>query len=303
MSSVVQGKISRVSFEEHQLMIDMYLSGHSTYIIRKKIKRSTQCISKHLKRAGIILRDKSDQRTGQHKVNAKYFEYIDTPTKAYLLGMIYADGNVYKNRFRLALQERDRSFLEKVKEEIGYEGPLGTEYRNPPHQNLTILSISRKEFVNNLKTKGVIPDKTQKLTFPSFLSEDLFIYFVHGLFDGDGCINLSKKRMLTGNVELRCQVDIAGCYVLLESIQNLFNKYNIPSKLYHSPNKLSGRLKFRGLNSLKIMNLFYKNEQPLYLSRKYESYVMIVKEFVNTRKNRPISTQKVLDESISIISI
>ncbi len=57
----------------------------------------------------------------RYKYNRDFFEVIDTPEKAYWLGMFTSDGNIYNNRnkpnksnavgIRLRLQNKDTNHL------------------------------------------------------------------------------------------------------------------------------------------------------------------------------------------------
>lgn len=60
----------------------------------------------------------------KYHLNETYFDYIDTPNKAYLLGLLCADGCNFppKGTVFIALQESDRDLLEKIN--IENETPL-----------------------------------------------------------------------------------------------------------------------------------------------------------------------------------
>ena len=50
--------------------------------------------------------------------NENYFSEIDTPEKAYFLGMIITDGCVHENVLSMSLQESDEYILEFLKKEL-----------------------------------------------------------------------------------------------------------------------------------------------------------------------------------------
>lgn len=293
---------SAVSPEERVTMLGLYQQGHSTIVIGRQLGRSGVCVAKHVKRAGGIIRNAS-RRVARNEVKEDYFSSIDTPTKAYLLGLTYSDGNVYKNRYALRLQERDRQVLELAKIEIGYTGTLYKQRRRKKNrQDLICLCVCRKEFVAHLLDKGVIPNKTSKLTFPTCVPEPLIVHFVHGLFDGDGCITLNRRVAKTGNTELRCTVDIAGTRAVLEGVQRYFITLGIEGKLYPCPtNVLSARLKYRGLRSIRAVNHLYRNRQHVFIRRKYLKYQSIVESFADPHRYQCLSTRQTLDDAFSIL--
>lgn len=46
-----------------------------------------------------------------YKINENYFENIDNKNKAYWLGFIAADGNVYGNKLSIELNSKDEGHL------------------------------------------------------------------------------------------------------------------------------------------------------------------------------------------------
>ena len=77
--------------EQEQQIIDMYLNQEiSSVKIGKHFGCSHKPILKVLERHNI-----PRTRVGirKYKLNEEYFDNIDTPNKAYILGFLYADGN------------------------------------------------------------------------------------------------------------------------------------------------------------------------------------------------------------------
>lgn len=81
-----------------------------------------------------------------YDINENYFNQIDTPNKAYILGLLYADGNrsSRSNTISIRLQESDKNILENIKKELNAEVPLRfIDYSNDPKkQNQFLLAIS-----------------------------------------------------------------------------------------------------------------------------------------------------------------
>lgn len=298
------GKTS-VSNLEREKMAQLYLDGFSSCIIGKRLGRASNCVAKHLKSMGIVLRGHR-YRTNAILVNEDYFKFIDTPTKSYLMGMIYSDGNVYKDRFQLRLQEKDRYLLEHISKEIGYMGEIRTEYRNKTntnHQDMATLSVNRKSFVQHLKNKGVIPNKTNKLVFPSFIGEENLIHFIHGLFDGDGSIRIDERPSKYNSTDLVCRLYIAGCYKLLEGVKDFFDKRGIDGSLYiNNVNPLSGRLVYSNTKALQFANMIYRNRQPIFLQRKFDTYIKMVKMLFNNMDRRSEFTKRIIQEGLLIVT-
>lgn len=137
----------------------------------------------------------------KYKVNHEYFDKIDTEYKAYILGLIYADGSIIQpkgNRqmnLRIAIQEEDGYILEKFAIEAA-GGQMKT--MNPPAvqskgwKKRRIVSIVSDKLCKKLIELGCNPNKSRVgMTFPK-LDNQLIRHFIRGFLDGDGCITEKK---------------------------------------------------------------------------------------------------------------
>jgi hypothetical protein len=124
-----------------------------------------------------------------YSMNEEYFEEINTPEKAYILGFIYGDGCITNQKRTLAISVKDRDVLEFIRDELNYAGPIH-RYRDG---KIYALRISRKKVVEDLMKLGLGPRKSKILTFPDFLSKDFHLPFVFGLFDADGYVYIPNK--------------------------------------------------------------------------------------------------------------
>jgi hypothetical protein len=61
------------------------------------------------------------------KVNDSYFDKIDMPDKAYIFGLLCADGTIYASgRVKIDLTVKDIQILEDIKNKIGFTGEIKT---------------------------------------------------------------------------------------------------------------------------------------------------------------------------------
>lgn len=189
------GKVKRITDEQIQKIVKMYLDDYSKVYIAKYIGISTQSVTKYLvknnikqkehflsnetkelickmyicdnksikeiceelnvdcmsvkralKKNGIKLRSLSDALR-KYDLDKNYFDNIDTPNKAYILGFLYADGNVRKDKYvmQITLQEEDKHILEKFKIELNTNRPLYfKESKNKNIKNTYTLVINNK---------------------------------------------------------------------------------------------------------------------------------------------------------------
>jgi intein-encoded DNA endonuclease-like protein len=231
--------------------------------ISKIVNHSQSNIIKILKESNI---DTSKYKY-KYRINEKYFEKIDTPEKAYILGWIYSDGNVTKNgKIRISIQDTDVDILNDIKREIGYDGKiLFTQSKNKNHKSLVTLNIDRIKMVEDLIKLGVIPNKSLILKFPlsNQVPDYLLNHFVRGVFDGDGSICMKNQK---------CRyVSITSTFDFCNSLSEYLKSINIyPTNFYlRKVGKSTGSLFFgRKKDILNFLKWIYK-DSSIKLYRKY----------------------------------
>lgn len=123
------------------------------------------------------------------RFDTRFFETIDSESRAYWLGYIMADGCVTITQSnRVEVSSKDIEHLKKWNAAI-----------RSPHRIL--MSYGKygksvhcsKEMVDDLIRHGVVPRKSLTLRFPTTIPEQLIRHFIRGYFDGDGCLSLSRK--------------------------------------------------------------------------------------------------------------
>lgn len=114
-----------ISLPESQV-VSMYQTGTTLNDLKKFFNiKSYGPIKRVLKTQGVVLRRKGELRPqGKHAVNLTFFENIDTPTKAYWLGFLVADGHIQKNNYKASLISKDKEVIEKFKKAIESEHPI-----------------------------------------------------------------------------------------------------------------------------------------------------------------------------------
>lgn len=210
------------------------------------------------------------------KINDKYFDCIDTPLKAYFLGLIYADGWICANsntrnyEFGIELQSEDKYVLEKLNNELGglniisHKEPqiryINGYKANSGHSD--VLRIYSKPLVLSLKSNGIETNKTNKNIYP-IVPNNLFFDWLRGYIDGDGCYYINK--IVNTYMHITCCSNEPLLY-----IQDKLKEYNIKSTIY-SENSRKYRLMCTDYNSMHtLVNHLYYQDDLFYLQRKYE---------------------------------
>jgi hypothetical protein len=122
-----------------------------------------------------------------------YFAQIDSPIKAYVLGVLAADGNVLPKHHRITLElsARDADLLETVRDELVPGGAIVTRHRNG--YDYQVLAFVSRNMVNDLEALGVTAVKSRTITWPERLPSSFAREFILGYFDGDGFITYHER--------------------------------------------------------------------------------------------------------------
>ena len=220
---------------------------------------------------------KNTEANRKYKLNYNFFDEINTPNKAYILGFLYADGTNNKkySTIKLSLQDSDKEILEKIKDNIGSERPLGFYQRNNKnikHKDVYELIIQSSYMCNILERYGMMPKKSLILQFPKWLKKDLYPHFIRGYFDGDGHLG---KLGRGAHCSFVSSIDYCNglSNFLLKEIPDARQKV-----VSISTNKLTGRLISSDKKSVKIiMGYIYKDcnkeNNILFMERKYKIYL------------------------------
>lgn len=258
-------------------MIELYNSGKSFREISELLSVPTTSVWRKIKDVVEIKKHiYYGKKLRKYPINEKFFEFIDTKDKAYVLGILLADGHRCKNvkQIRLKIQEQDREILDKIKLVLDYDKPLNFEKRsNPNHQNTYSLIICNSNICDDLEKYGIVKNKTFDITIPN-INDEYFIDLFRGYFDGDGWITIHNKKYILP------ELGIIGEYNFISFIkEKLKELYDIESYFKidkrHDSRIISLRIR-KKKDIKKIYNLMYQ-KTDLYLIRKNNKF----KEFLN----------------------
>lgn len=215
------------------------------------------------------LKKKTNNRINK-RIQSNYFSNIDNADKAYIIGLLFTDGNVSKiegksGRIRLQLQAQDKDILEKIKNILCIDSEL---ILDPRGNSCYSLEFSDEQIFNDLSKYNIIPNKTYEVHhLPTNIPKEFLTDFIRGLIDGDGSIifdeTMSKDVSL--NFTSYHQTIVTE---LQDIIDYLINKTD-HNKIFFTS---AWHCQWRGYNQvLTILNLLYKNSN-LYIKRKYNLY-------------------------------
>lgn len=264
--------------------------------IAKNIGVSPQTINYQLKKHGYILENKSHSGNNRiHSIDLDFFNVIDSPNKAYILGLIVSDGYV-DNYTKLTFTSKDIELVELFKRELKSEHKLATYhiYDNRTNKEYVRYSIqiASKKIVEDLNKLEIFSNKSFNCKMPK-IPEQYFWDFIRGLFDGDGYIGKETKKK-----EGTLRFSIIGSTNILTSIKHKFESFGLSkTKLektkYHSNENYVSRIHYYSYRDLlTIRENMYKNSEGLRLTRKYEMF-QTLKEYKYGQYDRTINLRKI----------
>lgn len=255
------------------IILDKYKNGQAYTSIAKEIGKSPSFVKRVLLQNGVKIRNISESHE-KYFFDKSFFEVIDCELKAYILGFLYADGNVCKNVFQIALHKQDEEFLILLKESLNSSHPIVND------RGYKRFRIGNVELSKKLALLGVVERKTFSISFPDdfLLKKDLWRHFIRGYFDGDGCITFHSMK----NGKLKWKFQLTSNFDFLNSIMNIFCQelgFNL-TKLRKEPRVKTDVFYYEHCSTssekiIKIYNFLYR-DSSFFLSRKKNKFLTIL---------------------------
>lgn len=259
--------MSYIAFMKQQLKqqaIILYLEGKTIEQICSMIDLCEKTVSKTLKGNGIVVKSGPEYNRTK-RFNEDYFEAIDDSKKAYFLGLLYADGNIYlkRKRVQICLCNEDSYILAEFGKALGYDGIFYSD-----RGRYTSLSLDSEKLSSDLIRLGCTPRKSLTLKFPSEdqVPEYLLSHFIRGYFDGDGSIYFRER---TSNFK---QISLTSTEEFLKGIVASTLYLNLKwSRFYrrYVRSDSAGYITVGNKGDItKFYNYIYKDCDNLFLTRK-----------------------------------
>lgn len=214
-----------------------------------------------------------------------YFEKIDEPIKAYILGIIYGAGTIKENCFFIKENNNNRDIFFTIQNNINalsdieelertYFDPYkSNEKRESPNRKLNVYS---KDICKDLNRLLYNNENRYEKIFPTFDNEEYYIYFIRGYYESRGFCNFNKLNSPF------CA--FSGSKIFLEKISDKLElnseqyiRDNIKNKIKNNK-ELEYVLFFTDTNCLEFLNTIYKSvdvknkNTVFYLKSKYNFY-------------------------------
>jgi hypothetical protein len=201
---------------------------------RSKTEARTLALDK-----GKIKTIKTDQFGNEEEVVFQKIRYNEnffmewSAEMAYVLGLIYSDGNLHIRKAKsgyklgvLSFAQKDKELVEKFLTLMNCDATIRfkekREFENTTAGELYYFSIGNNDIANDLIRLGVTQNKSLDMQFPE-IPEDYIRHFVRGIFDGDGSVYIERKnnglrvKLLSGS---KCFIDQLNIHMTEHGFRN-----------------------------------------------------------------------------------
>lgn len=207
----------------------------------------------------------------QKEFNKKFFKQW-SPEMAYILGFLFADGNMVKtkrNTYFVGWYSGDEELLRLMARAMESNHKIGVRALKNLGVGVYVLQIGSKELFEDLVKLGLTPNKTRRMELPEIPNKYIGP-FIRGYFDGDGnvwsgFINIKRKKpSLVLSVAFTC-----ASQVFLENLRMLLRGVGLMGGgVYKIKNKECSRLQYSTRDALKLYEIMYNGSHSLFLPRK-----------------------------------
>lgn len=222
-----------------------------------------------------IFMSKFSRNKLKYSVNEKFFDTW-TNQMAYILGFIYADGNIHRTSLSWDIQIKDKNLLAKINKALKSTYPI-TLQRESSYR----LRINNQLLIRGAINLGLLPKKAIRNCLPK-IPDDKIRHFVRGFIDGDGWLTLRESRN---------EVDLGFCggnelfikdinKIISNTVKISINKIRIRTKTTPKGFKSTTYMaEYFSSNAMKIADWLYGNlgKNDLSLDRKYQTYKKVRK--------------------------
>lgn len=271
----IKKSFDKINTQNVSDILCMYYNKFTFREISDTLQVSDRAVRRVLKNNGIETR-----RKNRYIIRSEYFDKINTENKAYLLGLIYADGFVgdsYYNNISIGLNISDKNMVDFITSEIVV---FGLTPRISKDKNLYVLNFSDKHMATTLRDKFQMSNnKSLELkTILKYVPNNLKSHTLRGYFDGDGAVfnryTQSTFKKLDGNIS-KYSYEYKGISICCTpsvaiEIQNFLGMGHIITT------KNSNFVVYYNIYNQKEIKSFYKTlycDSNIYLKRKKDKFI------------------------------
>lgn len=185
--------MKKLTEQQEREMVERYLSGErSIDLIKEYGYKTTKSLEDKVKKYGYKMRTRDENELLSKEHRKFSIENVDSPFKAYFLGLMITDGWIDKRgTIYLSMSDEDviefvSSTLKKKYKTILVEGKM-PQYR---------IAFNHPQLLKQLNSRGIYNNKSKTKEYVLFYeNEQKYLpYFIRGVIDGDGWIRKDGKE-------------------------------------------------------------------------------------------------------------
>lgn len=199
-----------------------------------------------------------------------------SPEMAYVLGIIYTDGNLYTIRMKHAagksiklirsinVSQKDPEILRKILMLMNSNVKILQK-----RDGIYYFHIYSTKIYEDLISLGLSPAKSRIVKFPE-VPPEYAKHFIRGCWDGDGSVFFEKRRPHYLKADF-----VSGSRKFIKSMVDYLKKSGLPERTIYKTkgSRPSYHIKYSGSQCKKLYHFFYDNvPESLYLKRKYSRF-------------------------------
>lgn len=238
-------------------------------LICEKCKKDFNAYPYEKKKGRKYCSNKCRKEANIPKARNIFSEWNDT--SAYVLGLLWADGNLYKQEKKsmmLDLSLIDKSLITKINDLFKHNCKV---YTYKPKKGNTVYSTKTRDaqVVKFLIDEGMSERKTYELQWPNTLPRELLSSFIRGFFDGDGCV---FKNKVNGYEYLHCSFTGVRTLFLFDLFDEL-ELLGFHPKWYRDKRSNTYQIKIYSKEAVKNFASYIYEGESICLKRKKKIFI------------------------------
>ena len=266
-----------ITEELKQEIIKYYLSQPMTMKqVEDKYELSHPTITKILKDVPKYTKAKLNNPN----MKEHFFQEINEEAKAYFLGLLISDGNVFKDNtgrqasISITLDLKDEYMLEKFKEVLQANTSVGHDGRGCGQ-----IAVRSNIMAEDLAKYGVVPRKSYNTYLP-LISKEMMPHLIRGIFDGDGSIMAKPNPSNDGHNRFLHSISFCGTHQLMEDISNyILENLGIKAAVYDYKDRNLSELKIQNIDNIAKFGYWIYRNSTIFLNRKKDIFNDFLKHY------------------------
>ena len=266
-----------ITEELKQEIIKYYLSQPMTMRqVEDKYELSHPTITKILKDVPKYTKAKLNNPN----MKEHFFQEINEEAKAYFLGLLISDGNVFKDNtgrqasISITLDLKDEYMLKKFKEVLQTNTSIAYDGRGCGQ-----IAVRSNIMAEDLAKYGVVPRKSYSTYLPQ-ISKEMMPHLIRGIFDGDGSIMAKPNPSNAGHNRFLHSISFCGTHQLMEDISNyILENLGIKTAVYDYKDRNLSELKIQNIDNIAKFGYWIYRNSTIFLNRKKDIFNDFLKHY------------------------